>query len=118
MKNEKICGVKNCLLLARWIPHIIVKLSDNDNVFNIEFFTPVCIIHKASLRIQDIVLDKTLIDIQKMFTQSNLTAPTRNNMFLDWHEYTPVGMQVPIYNDIGKLMDKVELSKKIKLEKV
>lgn len=116
--KEKGCTVKGCLGLAKWVPYAVVKLPDNDNVFNIDFDFPVCDTCKPKLVIADIVNNATIKALQQMFTNSGLTKPSVEHMILAWNPYIPAGLVLPIYNEIGEMLDKVELSKKIKFEKV
>ena len=116
--KEKSCTVKGCLGLARWVPYAVVKLPDNDNVFNIDFDFPVCDKCKTKLVITDIINDSTIKAIRQLFANTNLTPPSVHHMVLAWNPYIASGVVLPIYNEIGELLDKIELSKKIKLEKV
>lgn len=103
------CIVKRCLGVAKWVPHIRVAMPDNDQRFLLEFDIPVCDKCKETLKLADIVPDKTLDVIQRMFRGNIIHPPTRDNMTLVWSAYIPKSLLV--FDTNGRALESVRVKK-------
>jgi hypothetical protein len=124
MENEKEvstmrgCVVNGCLELSKYVPIVKVKLPDNDNPFALDFNQlAICQTHKDKFTIKDIITDKRLLDIQRLFMLSNLTQPRLEHMELTW-QFDTFRTQIPLIDSLGNPLGNIPVINKEKGTKV
>jgi hypothetical protein len=96
--NTRMCKVKDCLCIAKWVPGYVVTMPDNDRKFDMLSNLDICDIHKNLFTLKDLLTDDMLKAIQIMFKNSVLTEPKRENFTLYWQEILPASLEAYLAN--------------------